>query len=207
MKVTTRPGAQPLEAAVSAAGGPETVRDTVLSNGAAGCSPQPPTGATIPAYQRSQNRLSFQRRMLFFRPGAVEMSEASCGGGGQGTVSLPARGACALEEDLCFQVNELQEAVSRLHSFRGNEKSNSIFSKALQIPEPELISIVKEEQAVCLCEIGKYFVMVCEDEGWKHDIDIRVRCPVLSAALQPRNRFRDLVAEEGLEILSSEASE
>lgn len=50
-------------------------------------------------------------------------------------------------------------------------------------------------------------MMVCDDEGWKHDIDIRITCPVLSEALQPWNRFRDLVAEEGLEILSSEASE
>lgn len=85
--------------------------------------------------------------MLFSAAPSWKMSEASSGGRGQGTVSLPAGGACGLE-DLCFQVNVLQEAVSsRLHSFRGNEKSNSIFSKALQIPEPELISIVKEEQA------------------------------------------------------------
>lgn len=147
MKVTTRRGAQPPEAAVSAAGGQKLSR-TLLSNGAAGCDPQPNTRATIPAYQGPQNRLSFQSRMLFSAAPSWKMYEASAGGRGQGTVSLPAGGACGLEEDLCFQVNVLQEAVSsRLHSFRGNEKSYSIFSKALQIPEPELISIEKEKQA------------------------------------------------------------
>lgn len=45
------------------------------------------------------------------------------------------------------------------------------------------------------------------DEVWKLVINIRMRAPPLSAILQLQNWFRDLGTEEGLGILSREASE
>lgn len=46
-----------------------------------------------------------------------------------------------------------------------------------------------------------------DDEVWKLVINIRMRAPPLSVVLQLQNRLRDFRTEEGLEILSREASE
>lgn len=56
-----------------------------------------------------------------------------------------------LIEDLCHQLNELWEQVSRLHSIRGNKKEiNQVLSETLQLLKPES-STAAGGQAESLC--------------------------------------------------------
>ena len=55
---------------------------------------------------------------------------------------------CALLEDLCCQVRELWEAVTRVHSIRDDEKEiNRTLSETSQIQEPNFPTALKEGQA------------------------------------------------------------
>lgn len=105
-----------------------------------------------------------------------------------------------LEEDL-GQVKELQEAVSRLWTWDGN---NIMLSKTLQIQEPELPDRVKEKQEESLHKILEMETPVTKKarslEPWQED---ESSCPVWALPLQ--SRPSDPVPEEELEVLSSEA--
>jgi len=79
---------------------------------------------------------------------------------------LLASGRVVLIEDLCHQLHELWEQVSRLQSIRDDEKEISqVLSKTMQLRKPEP-STAAEGQAESLCvrlEGGN-----CHDgEGWK----------------------------------------
>lgn len=61
---------------------------------------------------------------------------------------LEAWGRCALVEELCCQVRELWEAVTRVHSIGDDEKEiNRTFSETPQVQEPNFPTALKEGQA------------------------------------------------------------
>lgn len=64
-------------------------------------------------------------------------SQAAEAPGAMGDGFLACRGL-VLTEDLCHQLNELWEPVSRLHSIRGDKKEiNQFLSETLQLLKPE----------------------------------------------------------------------
>lgn len=64
--------------------------------------------------------------------------------------------SCLQEEGLCKHVKMLQEEVSRLHSIRDSQKEvDQIFTKTMQLQEPQCPAVLKERQAVCIFQAGK----------------------------------------------------
>lgn len=60
---------------------------------------------------------------------------------------------CAVVEELCCQVEELQEEVNRLHSVRGDEREmDRIFSETLQLQSPESQLQWRHWQSLSLAE-------------------------------------------------------
>lgn len=106
---------------------------------------------------------------------------------------LPCR-MCAVLEDLCWQVEEIGEEVSRQRSIRENEREiDRVFSETQQLEEPQSPPAM-EKQAVSTSTIK---VSKTSGEGWKlMTSSTKRKAPAPPKNLQVQNRLTALKIEE-----------
>lgn len=110
-------------------------------------------------------------------------------------------------EELCPQVKEPWEEVSRLHSIRYEEKGiEQIFSEILQTQYPEIPATLKEGQAESVfIRLGNGDSL--DGKGQKLVTSgIRKVAYVPLAGLQLWNMFSALASDEGIGALSNKAT-
>lgn len=124
------------------------------------------TGAIFPVTAEAlTGAWSCRRRMQLCRSQAADAPGASCCGWGNGNGLLASR-RVLLIENLCHQLHELWEQVSRPHSIRDDKKGiKQVLSETPQLPKPEPSNAARG-QAKSLCirlESGNS----CDGEGWR----------------------------------------
>ena len=106
-------------------------------------------------------------------------------------------------EELCHQVEELRDKVSRLHGIREDEREmDRIFSETQQLEDPQTPAAVETQTA----PIPTIMVSATsgEGEGWQLvPSGTKRKAPAPPKGLQLQNRFTTLKAEEEPDMLSS----